>query len=287
MAEFKSRHLAGIIVGVLLIVTDLIFLLGKTSRFFKPIIAIGLFIIIFPFWLDILRENKKQKEIETKFLEFVRSLVETVKSGIPIPKAIIHVSAADFGDLSPYVRKLAHQIEWGISIRDALTTFAKDTNNKIISRSVSIVIEAERSGGNIDEVLQAVTDSILQVKKMKEERRSNTYTQMIQGYFVFFVFIFIMIILQIYLLPQLADVSVAVSSGITSGFESYFQGNTAVTNQSSGVNFKTIFLGLVMIQGFFAGLMIGKFSEGELKQGLKHSLILMIISYLLITTIVG
>ncbi len=284
--EFKSKHVAGIIVGLLVIIADIIFLLGKTSRFFKPIFAIGLFIVILPFWLDIIMENKRQKEIEAKFLEFVRSLVETVKSGIPIPKSIIHVSKADFGSLSPYVRKLAHQIEWGISIRDALTTFAKDTNNKIISRSISIVIEAERSGGNIDEVLQAVTDSILQVKKMKEERRSNTYTQMIQGYFVFFVFIFIMIILQIYLLPQLADVSVSVSTGITAGFEGYFEGNAPVSTAQT-VNFKTIFLGLVLIQGFFAGLMIGKFSEGELKQGLKHSLILMIISYLLITTVVG
>ena len=42
-----------------------------------------------------------------------------------------------------------------------------------------------------------------------------------------------------------------------------------------------------MIQGFFAGIMIGKFAEGELRRGIKHSLIVMIISYLIITTLRG
>ena len=75
----------------------------------------------------------------------------------------------------------------GIPLREALKIFAKDTKNRIIIRSISIVIEAEKSGGNIDQVLQAVTNSVLQIKKIKEERKSNTYSQMIQGYFIFFI----------------------------------------------------------------------------------------------------
>ena len=48
-----------------------------------------------------------------------------------------------------------------------------------------------------------------------------------------------------------------------------------------------IFFALIMIQGFYAGKLIGKFREGSLKQGLLHSLILMTVSALLITTIKG
>ena len=40
-------------------------------------------------------------------------------------------------------------------------------------------------------------------------------------------------------------------------------------------------------QGFFAGIMVGKFSEGSLKQGLLHSLILMTTAALIITTAKG
>src|SRR3989344_1564538 len=163
--KIEKRHIAGIIVGVIFLIMD--FLLFFDNRFFRPILALGIVAAGIQFFLDFLNENKRQKEIEAKFLEFVRALVETVRSGIPIPKAIIHISKAEYGALNKYVRKLAYQIEWGVPLREALFIFSKDTKNSIIIRSISIVIEAERSGGNIDEVLQAVTKSVLQIKQIK------------------------------------------------------------------------------------------------------------------------
>ncbi len=282
--EIKTRHLVGIGFGVIVIFLDFLFFYGRNSRFFQPVIAIGIVIGFSQFWLDFLNENKRQKEIELKFLEFVRGLVETVKSGIPIPKAILHVSKADYGALNPYIKKLANHIEWGIPLRQALKIFANDTGNKIILRAVSIVIEAERSGGNIDGVLRAVSNSIVQIKKIREERRSNTYSQMVQGYFIFFIFIAIMLTVQIYLFPQLADLTLTVSGGLNSGFNSIVEKPVEAT---SNLNFDNLFLGLVLIQGFFTGLMIGKFAEGEAKMGLKHSAVLVIISYIIITTFRG
>ena len=47
------------------------------------------------------------------------------------------------------------------------------------------------------------------------------------------------------------------------------------------------FLWLIVIQGLFAGLMIGKFTDGEYKYGIKHSFILMVVGYLIIATARG
>lgn len=279
----KTKHYIALGLGFLVIFVDFL-LLFKKSRFFHLGLAAGIIIAFSQFWLDFLKENRRQKEVELKFLEFVRALVETVKSGIPIPKAILHVSKAEYGALSPHVKKLANHIEWGIPLRQSLKIFANDTENKIILRSISIVIEAEKSGGNIDEVLNAVSTSILQIKRIKEERISNAYSQMVQGYFIFFIFIIIMLIIEIYLLPQLADITVTLSSGIGGGFGSFIEDPV---NRPSILDFKSIFLGLVLIQGFFTGIVIGKFAEGEAKTGLKHSAILMIVSYIIITTISG
>jgi len=46
---------------------------------------------------------------------------------------------------------------------------------------------------------------------------------------------------------------------------------------------KGIFLMLSLIQGFFAGVIIGKLSEGELSAGLRHSLILMTVAFFVMT----
>ncbi len=286
--KIKQRHVIGMAAGLVILILDFLLFYSDNSRFFKPVIAIAIIAAGIQFFLDFLNENKRQKEIEAKFLEFVRALVETVRSGIPIPKAIIHISKADYGSLSRYVRKLAYQMEWGVPLREALSIFSKDTKNPIIIRSISIVIEAERSGGNIDEVLQAVTKSVLQIKQIKEERRANTYTQMVQGYFIYFIFIIIMLVMQTYLLPQLSEISSVVGGGFGGDFEGYSQSLTNDTTAAAGLlDFRAIFLGLVLIQGFFAGVMIGKFAEGELKMGLKHSAILMILGYLIITTVSG
>ncbi len=285
--KITKKHIIGLIIGITILILDFVFLFREGNRWFRPLIAVAFLISTSQFWLDVLKENKKQREIELKFLEFVRALVETVKSGIPIPKAIVKISTADYGELTPYVEKLANQIKWGFPLDDALTTFSLDTKNIVIKRSISVVIEAERSGGNVDEVLQAVTDSVVQIKKIKEERKANTYSQIVQGYLVFFVFIGIMLVLQIYLIPQIGNIGGVILTGFGGGnLESYLESGGTGTSVST-LNVNLIFIWLVLIQGFFAGIMIGKFSEGKSRMGLKHSLILMVTSYLIITTFTG
>ena len=168
--RFKSEYWIGIILGVLVIVLDFYFLFKPMSRWFKPLLLLGVLIAFFLFFIDFLKENKRQKEIEIKFLEFVRTLVGTVKSGIPLPQAIYKMSGSDFGSLTPYIKKLANRTEWGIPAKEALVMFANDTGNDVIKRSIEVVVVAERSGGNIEDVLESVTDSVLQVKKLKDER---------------------------------------------------------------------------------------------------------------------
>ena len=277
--KLKTRHIIGIIIGVALIAISLI--LFRSSNFIKPLIVFGVIIATIQFWVDMITENKRQNELELQFLEFSRALESTVRSGIPIPKAIKQISSSDYGALTPYVKKLTNQLDWGIPLSEALIVFARDTNNKVVKKSVSILNEAERSGGNIEVVLNAVTNSVLQIKKIKEERKANAYSQLVQGYIIFFIFIAIMLILQIYLMPQLGDISGALFQGLRGGFVNYVETGGAET--SSQLNLENIFLALISIQGIFAGLMIGKFAEGEIKAGIKHSLILTISGYFIST----
>ncbi len=275
--KFKPIYLLGIGVAVLLIAFD--FFYFYHTRYFYPIIILGLTIGWLQFWVDFLAENKRQKEIEIQFLEFIRNLVESVKSGISIPRSIMHAATKQYGPLTPYIRKLANQIEWGIPVRRALLTFSLDTNNKVIKRSVSIITEAEVSGGDIRDILTSVVESVVNVKKIREERKSAVFSQIVQGYIVFYIFIGIMLILQLWLFPKLGGISGSLKSNL-SGI-----GGLAATTTAFSLD--TTFFSLIMIQGFFAGIMIGKFSEGTLRNGLIHSLVLVTTSALIITTIKG
>lgn len=284
--EFKIeiRHILFFILGFIVIIGDFYFFMGQ--RWFRPVLVIALVLMALQYLIDFFHENKVQKEIEIKFLEFVRALVETVKSGISIPKAIKEISKEDYGYLSPHVKKLANQLEWGFTLDQALQNFSKDTNNPVIAKAVSIVIEAEKSGGNMGEVLEAVSNSVYSIKKIKEERRTSVYSQMVQGYVIYFVFIAIMLIMQLYLMPKISQLSVDVGSGLgASPLPGTFGGGGGAKLTQDYMD--QLFVYLVIIQGFFSGLLIGKFSEGELKYGVKHALIQVIVGYLIISTVRG
>lgn len=274
--QFKTTYLVGIFIGLSSIVADFFFL--RTTRWFWPVIVVAVTIMWLQFWIDFFSNIGKQKEIELQFVEFMRSLAESIKSGVSIPRSITNVAKKDFSALNPFIQKLANQIEWGIPTRKALTTFSLDTNNNVIKRSISIIVEAEQSGGDITDILTAVVDSVIHVKKMKEERKASVFSQIVQGYIVFFIFIGIMLVLQLWLFPKLGNLSGSIQGGF-SGASSGVGGK--------GYNLDSTFFGLIMIQGFFAGIMVGKFSEGSLKRGLLHSLILMTVAALIVTVVKG
>ncbi len=284
--KFRNIYLIGISIALALIALDFFIFfsfkepVGPSARWFYPMMIVSASLAWAHPIIDFLKELKYQRRVEEKFVDFSRDLESAVKSGITIPAAIIQSSQKDYSELSPFIKKLANQIRMGIPIHRALTIFAENTKNIMIRRSIAIVIEAEASGGDIENVLKSVTDAMVSIKKLKEERKSGTYGQIVQGYIVYFVFIGIMLVLQLKLFPQLVKAGAAVG-------ETGMNLMGAASGAAQAYSLDTVFFALVMIQGFFAGLMIGKFSEGTVKSGVIHSVVLCTLAALIVTTAKG
>jgi archaeal flagellar protein FlaJ len=293
--EIKRKHIVSAIIAVAFIILDITILFG--TPLFAPLIVFAITIGTFSFWTDYFKSQRDTREIEERFPDFVRNLVGAIKSGMPAPQAIVHVSNTDYGALSKHVKKLANQVEWSIPLHKALLMFANDTKNFVIRRSISTVIEAEMAGGNIEDVLESVTSSVVKIKKIKEKRRASIHSQVIQSYIIFFVFLGIMVVIQNLLIPYMQSVSednsetegflgaggflTGVSSNVKIDFSSFSGFFSSFGNWVVSLN--GIFLMLAIIQGLFAGLVLGKLSEGNMSAGIKHSLILVTIAILVMT----
>jgi len=273
-------HWLGMGAGALVIIIG-IFMLVKSSDSNLPFFLIGLgaAIIVFPFIVDLAIENKRDQQINEMFLEFSRNLAESVMTGTPVSKSIINMRGKNYGLLTPHVGKLANQISLGIPVSQALQTFARDVDSRVISRAIGLISEAERAGGEIDYILDSVSRSIAEVEKLKKERRAAISSLVVQGYIIFFIFIGIMLVMQFKILPL--TVQVGSFSGISSGggIESDITTQSALTANSIA----RLFLYLLLVQGFFTGLTVGKLAEGTLRAGIKHSFILMISAFLIST----
>ncbi len=298
----ERRHIFGAIMAVGLILID-IFMFMKTP-WFIPLIVISLALGSSQFWIDYFVSIRKQKELEALFPEFVRNLVGAIKSGMPVGKAIIHVAATDYGALTPYTVKMANQVEWSIPIHKVLLNFANETKNPVIKRAIATVIEAETSGGNIEDVLETVTTSVIEIKKIKLTRRASIQSQLVQSYIIFIVFLGVMVVIQNLLIPYIAQIEEQNIEGASETAAS--MGGSAMGGALEPINFRFdsisgffaslgayltsirgVFLMLANIQGFFAGLVLGKLAEGELRLGIKHSLILMTLAFFVITLAQG
>ncbi len=267
MMKFELMHWLGIGVGLVVAVVSAVIFSGNMLKF---LLVVSLLLAVIPFMIVFLMGQNRQREKEEKFLEFSRDLVEMVRSGTPVGKSIINLRKRQYGSLSYHVAKLANQLTIGITLTNALKTFAKETNSPVISRAVGLISEAERAGGNIETILESVANSVAQVEKLRKERQASVSNLVTQGYMIFFVFVIIMLVMEFKILPLVADLQTG-------------EGLSLEVNKLDPDEFSKPLFFMLLVQSFFAGLVIGKISEGSLKAGVKHSFVLLTVT-LLVTT---
>ncbi|MSS75254.1 hypothetical protein EXS73_03535 [Candidatus Pacearchaeota archaeon] len=276
--KLQKMHWLGIIAGAITVLIALGFYISSGDKNLGLFVgSIGITLIVLPFIVDIILQTQHEDEIANMFLEFSRGLAESVSTGTPVSKSIVNMGSKNYGALTPYIGKLGNQIALGIPLHKAFETFAREVNNPVITRAVSLISEAERAGGEIDYILDSVARSIAEVEKLKKERQSAISSLVVQGYIIFFVFIGIMLVMQFKILPLAVSVGQISMDAQSLGT---IDANTKKLDQCALPN---LFLSLLIAQGLFAGLIIGKLSEGKIKSGIKHSFILVVVA-LLVTT---
>ncbi len=198
------------------------------------------------------------KKIESLFPHFLRDVTENINAGMTLPQAIRTVTQNDYSVLTPHVKEMSAKISWGISFERALQEFSKKMGSENLARTIQTIIEAHRSGGTMNTVLDAVAESLKELEKIRKERSASVYGQMINGYLIYVVFLGVMIGLSTFLIPT-------------------FRFDESVPDLQKV--FPDLFRSLIVIQGFFAGLSVGKMAEGTLLAGVKHSLVLATFGY--------
>ena len=83
----------------------------------------------------------------------------------------------------------------------------------------------------------------------------------------------IVLVMQFKIIPLLSGIQGASSLDVELGVSTQFENvQGEVTNS---------FLYLILIQGFFSGLAIGKLAEGSIKSGVKHSFALSMMAFVI------
>lgn len=209
------------------------------------------------------------RKIDARFPDFVRDLAESRRAGMTFTKAIMYSSKGNYGTLTPEIKKIAQQISWGSSVDDALSAFSKRVDTKLIRRTVSLIIEASRSGGNVADVLDAASKDARELKFIETERRANMMSYVAVIYVGMGVFLMIITILCSSLIPAMTT-----GEGVSGG---------SITTD----DIIPVFFYASLVQTVGMGVVAGVFEEGNVVSGIKHIFVMILITWCMFKFIIG
>ena len=238
-------------------------------------IVLAIFIIIIP--LSIFHEIKarRKRKLENSFPDFMKKLASTNETGMTLRDSIRLMAKSDTDTLSKEIRKIWHDIFWGLEINDGLIRFANRLRTQVVTRSLSLVTKANESSGDIGEVLLVAARDAASEQGMKRERGMSMMIYIVIIYISFFVFVGVIFVISTTFLSEMAEAGqqMAASGSQTGGFLGSFDLEA----------YTRLFKHASIIQGLSSGLMAGAMGEGSVMSGLKHATIMIAIGYAIFT----
>jgi len=241
-----------------------------TSTVIDDFAVLAILISIVPVAVLDFKEQSRIKNLEEALPNFFRDLAGMNDSGMTLPNAVHLVAGAEYGTLTPHIKKLDNEMSWGVGFVEGMYRFGKNLGTPLADRSVDLIAKASKAGGDISEVLRAAANDTFEVVNLAQERRNNMLIYVIIVLVSWAVFMFVIAIL----------VSTFLSTMATAGLAA--QATTASSKFMTRIDlpaYKRLFTHAAMIQGFFSGLCAGQMGEGRVIAGLKYSAIMLVISW--------
>lgn len=202
-------------------------------------------------------------QIDSVFPDFVRDLAASRRAGMTFTNAILFTSKGSYGLLTDEIKKIAQQISWGSSVEEALHAFSHRIKTWSVQRTISLIIEASRSGGNVADVLDVAADDAREIKQLEAERRVNMASYVVVIYVSMYVFMAI--------IAMLAAVFIPTITGSEAEGLSQTMGGLGSVSQDAIIQ---VFYFATLVQSIGTGLVAGLFEDGKLQSSVKHIFIM-------------
>jgi archaeal flagellar protein FlaJ len=237
-------------------------------------LAIFTFLIIaVPLAVLDFKESSRRRHIEEALPNFFRDLAGMNDSGMTLPNAVHLVAQSDYSTLTPYVRRLDNEMSWNVTFIEAIQRFRVRLATPLTDRSIDLIAKASKAGGDVSEVLRAAASDSYEFISLRMERRNNMLIYIVIVLISFFVFVFVIYILVTTFLTVMATAGSA-ASGVGGGAARF---GAAIDLALYG----RLFAHAAILQGLFSGLVAGQMGEGRAVAGLKYSIIMVLIAWIM------
>ncbi len=246
----------------------------KSVSSMEALVVYFLAINMIPYSIFYEIRTARLRKVESLMPDFLRQMASLNEAGMNAIEAIRVLSSANLGILTKEVVKIRRDVEWGKLITDAFKKFEQRVGSALISKVISMLVKALETSYNIRGALTTSADSAyLEVESWKRLRREMLIYVMLV-YISYGVFLFTVVVMVNNFIGVLAGIE---SSKIP-------QGALSIPDLDY---LNRIFFHTALIGGFFSGLVAGLMGEGDVRSGLKHSAILLLITLFVFKIFIG
>ena len=232
------------------------------------LIAFAILIAIFPLSIIEYYNNKWLKDVDRHLPRLLMDITESIQSGLSLYNALGEACKHDYGPISRYLNAAMVNFRVTSDFTESMQWLGMKLKRPNARRLVTILIEAEETGGQIGDVLETSIDLFTNLDEYREERdqQIGPYVLLVYVGTVIFLIISWTIITQ-FLLP-IIDVSQ----------QERVQGSGLLSQLLSVDYYKSVLFWASVIEGVAGGLVAGKIMFGRINGGLIHSVILILVS---------
>jgi flagellar protein FlaJ len=242
------------------------------SHNFDLVLTVSMIVALAPYSADATLSGRKVRKYEQDFTDFLFELSELVRGGIDPIKATITLSEGGLGSITKPVQVVAKQMEIGFTFEQAMRNLAASLQSSLVDKYIDLVIQASYSGGAVANLIQRASADMSTFLNIEKEKRAGLSQYMLILYAAQVILIVLSAIIVVQFLPNLKAITALGSSNLAGSI----LGNSDINKVPLE---RDLYL-LVIVNGFMGGLVIGKISEGKVKHGIKHALILILVGFL-------
>jgi len=227
-------------------------ILGILVGFIVPNGFIGVYIF---FMME-----KRVDAIEQNTPDFLRQIASLIRAGVGLETALEDVSKHGEGPLNDELKRAVIEIKIGSTFDDAIMAMTERLKSKNLDRTFRMILEGRRTGGSLSDVIETVAEDLRAVLALQRERRAN-------------------VMMSVMFLIIAAVIAAPFALGMIMTYGGFIE---ALGKPNAILDASVIAAsGYIIIHSIIAGLLIGIVMYGSARKGIKFSLLLAPVAYLI------
>lgn len=259
---YISNYFTAVMFGAVLSIIVLILMLTGTFAEIFPKFTIEIFVCvmtiaaIFPLSIAYEIRNRYTANIEKQMPEFLMEISDMRDIGMTLQSSIALIAEHKTGVLSSEIKVVSEELKYGSSISGALVRMEERIGLTTVKRAISLLVRASEVTDYIREILGIAVADLEHYLKMKSKRFNVSFVYLAIIYLSFGIYLFTAYELNVAFIASFTDFNLSINS----------VGNVEMM----------FIIGIIL--AFFSGIMAGQLSANTILSGLKHSIIMLIMT---------